>query len=213
VSLALKSTASRPPKPDGPIARAFAAGFTLVEMLVVLVIIGLISTVLLGGFERVLDIRLRLVDFLDGVEAPELVSDWFRGTVGGIVADAPTGADRFTGTATRLTGLSLAALNGTAGVPTPITWEVAFNEETGRTQLRYRNGADPWMVIASWPGDSGGLAYCGADRMCHDAWPPDKDAAQLPQLVRLDAVKGDRRWAILAAPQSDRAPLLTSAGR
>jgi prepilin-type N-terminal cleavage/methylation domain-containing protein len=204
---------NRPTSADGAAAGRTlpATGFTLVELLVVLVIIGLITTVLLTGFERVLDIRLRLAEFLDGVEAPVLISDWFRSTIGGLVAETAEGPSRFVGEPRKMTALSLAPLEAAAGVPTAITWEVAFNDQSGRTQLRYRNGTEPWMLVASWPGDSGGLRYCGPDLVCHATWPPDKDAPQLPQLVRLDAVKGSDPWPILAAPQSDRQPLQTGA--
>jgi len=190
---------------------AAAGGFTLVEMLVVLVIVGLVSAVLLSGFERVLDIRLRLAAFLDGTEAPVLVADWFRATVGGIVA-APAGSPgRLIGAPRHLSALSLAALDGTAGVPTPIDWELRFNDDSGRSELRYRDGGGDWMLIASWPGDTGGFSYCGPDLVCHAAWPPDKQAAQLPALVRLDAVKGSEDWPILAAPQSSSPALSTGA--
>jgi prepilin-type N-terminal cleavage/methylation domain-containing protein len=181
-----------------------AAGFTLVEMLVVLVIVALISGVLLSAFERVLDIRLRLAAFLDGVDAPVLVADWFRASVGGLVPDAETGRNRFAGTAHRMSGLSLAPLNAAAGVPTQILWEVVFDADAGRSYLRYRNGEDRTMTIASWPGDYGGLHYCGDDLACHDSWPLDDRSIQLPALIRLDAIKGSERWPILAAPQSGR---------
>jgi prepilin-type N-terminal cleavage/methylation domain-containing protein len=91
----------RPISASGPFRRrdaTAATGFTLVEMLVVLVIAALISGVLLSAFERVLDIRVRLAAFLDGVDAPTLVADWFRASVGGLVPDAKTGRDRFAGT-------------------------------------------------------------------------------------------------------------------
>jgi prepilin-type N-terminal cleavage/methylation domain-containing protein len=187
----------------------YSGGFTLVELLVVLVIIGLISGVLLTGFERVLDIRLRLGEFLDGVEAPVLVADWFRASIGGLVPDAPDGPDKFIGAPRKMIGLSLAPINATAGVPTRITWQIVFNDQTRRSELRYSNEEQPDMIIASWPGNIGALWYCGSDFVCHDTWPPDKEAAQLPSLVRLDAIKGDDRWPILAAPQADRNPLQT----
>ena len=185
-------------------------GFTLLELLVVLVIIGIVSGVLLTAFERVLDIRLRLAAFLDGVEAPTLVADWFRSSIGGLVPDAPAGTGRFAGGPHKLTGLSLAPLNGTAGVPTRVAWEIGFDVDAERSYLRYRNGDDEAMTIASWPGAAGGLRYCGPDFACHETWPPDERAvAQLPMLVRLDAVKGAEPWPILAAPQGEHAPPLT----
>lgn len=176
----------------------------MVELLVVLTVVALISAVILSGFGRVLDIRLRLAAFLDGVDAPVLVADWFRGSVAGLVPDARGGRDRFAGNARRLTGLSLAPLNATAGVPTRITWEVMFDADAGRSYLRYRNGEASEMTIASWPGDYGGLRYCGSDRACHPSWPVDERSTQLPALIRLDAIKGDESWVVLAAPQADR---------
>ena len=194
----------------GPLGRRDAppeSGFTLVELLVVLVVVTLISGVLLSGFERVLDIRLRLAGFLDGMDAPTLVADWFRASVDGLLPDVDKGRDRFAGNRRRMSGLSLAALNATAGVPTRITWEVVFDAEARRSYLRYRNNEDREMTIASWPGDDGGLQYCGSNFVCHDSWPLDARSAQLPALIRLDAVKGSEPWPILAAPRGDRDPL------
>ncbi|MGA8398608.1 MAG: prepilin-type N-terminal cleavage/methylation domain-containing protein [Stellaceae bacterium] len=205
------SPASIPPSRPSRRQPGAPGGFTLVELLVVLVIVALISGVLLTAFDRILDIRLRLATFLDGVEAPTLVADWFRSTVGGLVADTRTGAGHFTGDAHHLTGLTLAPLDAAAGVPTVITWEVVFDAGAGRTHLRYRDRNDRTMDIASWPGDVGGLRYCGPDFVCRDKWPPDKEASELPLLIRLDAVKGDEPWPILAAPRADRTPLRTSA--
>jgi prepilin-type N-terminal cleavage/methylation domain-containing protein len=205
------SLASIPPKLPSRQQPSAPGGFTLVELLVVLVIIGLISGVLLTAFDRILDIRLRLATFLDGVEAPTLVADWFRSTVGGLVADTRTGAGHFAGDAHHLTGLTLASIDGAAGVPTVMVWEVVFDPVAGRTHLRYRDRNDRTMDIASWPGDFGGLRYCGPDFACRDTWPPDKDASELPLLIRLDAIKGDAPWPILAAPRADRSPLRTGA--
>lgn len=189
------------------------AGFTVLELLTVLVLISLLSLVLMTGFERVLDIRSRLTTFVDETEAPVLVADWFRATISGLVADGPDGSDRFVGRPRQLVGLSLAPLNGTAGVPTRITWEIVFNDQTGRSSLRYRNRAEPDMIIASWPGDAGGLRYCDADLRCHDAWPADSRATQLPFLVELVVIKGSDPWPILSAPISDRGPSRGSADK
>ena len=118
--------------------KAPECGFTLTELLIVLVIVALVGGVLLSGFERVLDIRVRLAAFLDGVEAPVLVADWFRSSVSGLLADSPSGTDRFAGGPRRLTGLSIAPVNGSAGVPTRIAWEVVFSP------LTKSNRANSW---------------------------------------------------------------------
>lgn len=182
--------------------------------MVVLVIVALISGTLLFAFQSVLDIRLRLAQFLDGTDTPNLVAGWFRETVDGLVPDAKDGTDAFSGAPRRLTGLSLAPLNGLAGVPTQITWEVAFNSSTGRTDLRYQAANQPQMTIASWPDDRGGFQYCDPSLVCYDRWPPPSGtASEVPSLIRLDAIRGTEAWAILAAPRNGLDPLPKQQGQ
>lgn len=188
-------------------ARTQAPGFTLIEILVVLTIVALISGSVLLAFQRILDVRLRLAQFLDGTDTPNLIAGWFRDLVDGLVPDIKDGADQFAGSARSFTGLSVAPLNGMAGVPTRITWQLAYDPDAGRTYLRYQAASDPGLTIASWPEDRGAIQYCAPDLACYDAWPPpSKKVAQVPSLIRLDIVKGTESWAILAAPQSDHDP-------
>lgn len=185
-------------------ARGRASGFTLVEVLVVLLIVALISGSMFSAFQRVLDVRLRLVQFLDGTDTPNLVAGWFRQTVDGLVPDVKDGADLFSGGARRFTGLSLAPLDGMGGVPTRITWRLDYDPDAGRTYLHYQAASDAGWTVASWPDNRGQIRYCGSDLTCFDAWPPPaKKVSQVPSLIRLDIVKGTEPWAILAAPQSD----------
>ena len=189
-----------------------AQGFTLVEVIVVLVIVALISGTVLAAFERVLDVRLRLAAFLDGTDTPNLIAGWFRESVAGLIPDVPQGSGEFKGTARRFSGLTLAPLNGMSGVPTPVVWQLEFKDDTGRTYLTYQAAADPRMTIASWPDDRGDIQYCTADLNCYDTWPPPRRrVAQVPTLIRLDIVKGAAPWAILASPQNDREPAVLPA--
>jgi prepilin-type N-terminal cleavage/methylation domain-containing protein len=187
-----------------------AGGFTIIEILVVLVIVSLISGILLFAFQRVLDVRVRLAAFLEGSDVPTLVAGWFRGSVEGLLPDQQGGADVFAGTARRFTGLSDAPIDGDPGVPIRITWELRYEAATGRTYLRYQGGNAAPLTVASWPGDLGGISYCGADLACGSTWPPPRaapgQAEELPALIRLDAVKGARFWPILAAPAAARNP-------
>jgi prepilin-type N-terminal cleavage/methylation domain-containing protein len=184
------------------------AGFTLIEVLVVLALVALITAILLFAFQRVLDIRVRLAAFLEGTDVPTLIAGWFRGSVDGLLPDVKDGGDQFAGTPRRFSGLSVAPIDGIAGVPTRISWELAFDPDRGRTYLRYQDGDGQPLTVASWPGDLGGLHYCAPDLTCYDNWPPPiEKPTELPSLIRLDAVRGTEFWPILAAPQADRDPL------
>ncbi len=202
----------------GADGRETAAGFTLIEMLVVLVITAAITAILLSAFERVLDIRVRLAAFLDGTDEPTLVAGWFRGSVDGLLPDAKGGDNVFVGAPRRFSGLTVAAIDGPPGVPAAIVWSVVYEADRGRTYLRYQAGTQSEWTIASWPGDSGALSYCEADLTCTGTWPLSQGAAplgtvaavtppQLPAMIRLDAIKGNKPWPILAAPQAGRDPL------
>jgi hypothetical protein len=95
-----------------------------------------------------------------------------------------------------------------AGVPTRITWEIAFDGGAGRTYLRYQDGSAQVLTVASWPDDRGNFRYCGPDLACYETWPPaDKDKmTEVPSLILLNILKGTEDWAILAAPRADRDP-------
>jgi hypothetical protein len=97
-------------------------------------------------------------------------------------------------------------------------WSLAYEPDRGRTYLRYKAGAQAPWTVASWVGDSGALSYCEADLTCTGTWPAPQGSAalgrvvavtapQLPAIIRLDAVKGEEAWPILAAPQAGRDPL------
>ncbi len=188
-------------------SRVDASGFTLIEMLVVLVIVALVSGIMLTAYEHILDIRVRLAAFLDGTDAPTLVADWFRSSIDGLLPDQKDGDDVFAGTAQKFVGLSVAPIDGTQGVPTRIEWDLVFDPRSGRTSLRYRSGTEESLTIASWPGNRGGFRYCGDDLTCGDSWPPsDRTESQLPALIVLEAVRGNDVWPIAGAPQATRDP-------
>jgi prepilin-type N-terminal cleavage/methylation domain-containing protein len=192
-----------------------AGGFTLIEMVVVLIIVAMIGAIVVTSYQRILDIRIRLAAFLDGVDAPTMIAGWFRGSVEGLIADQKGGADVFAGTSRRFAGLSVSAIDGTPGVPTRIAWELVFDPVAARTALSYRHDDRDALMVASWPGDRGQLRYCDPRLVCSESWPPANllasqlgslKVSQLPALIILDAVRGTAEWPIVAAPQADRDP-------
>ena len=67
-------------------ARA-AAGFTLLEALVTLVVVSLIITLLMQALSQSLDLRARLLRHEDQTRVAGLQAQWFRDTVGSALPD------------------------------------------------------------------------------------------------------------------------------
>ena len=90
-------------------------GFTLMEMLVVLVITSLAAGLLMQASTQVLGLQARLNAQLDGLRGPALGADWLRQVVQGLQPDYDDGANRFRGSARGFAGLTTNALSGSYG--------------------------------------------------------------------------------------------------
>ena len=165
-------------------------GFTLVEMLVVLVLVSLISILLLDGFIYILHLRSRFLDQLDDSQTGILQEYWFRSTIAGIITDYEDGKHIFQGKSKELSGLTLAALDMKAGVPTSFAWQLQYAD--GITTLRYQNSQGDYWEVAKWSGDSGGFQYMSVDGQWYEQWPPllGSPALQIPQIILF---QGQRR--------------------
>jgi hypothetical protein len=85
-------------------------------------------------------------------------------------------------------------------VPTPLAWRLAFNPESGETQLLYgaNKGAAP---IISWQGNRGKFSYLDAKGEYHESWPPPLGSwPQLPAAIRVEALRDGQPTIIFAAP-------------
>jgi general secretion pathway protein J len=171
-------------------------GFTLLEILVVLVLVGFISTLLLQGFVYILQIRTRFITQLDDLQKGAMQEYWFRSSVIGILADfEPTKTKDFfqanklkvfKGEKHLFDGLTIAALNADAGVPIGFTWEINY-ESDGYTYLNYINHNNETWHIMRWLGDLGEFNYMAKDGEWHSQWPPKftDDPPQLPRAIML----------------------------
>jgi len=82
------------------------AGFTLIEVLVVMIMVAMISGVLFQALERAYRLQERFGVTLFNVQQGQMVSDWYRQTVQGLYPDYPNGASVFQGQEQAFTGLS-----------------------------------------------------------------------------------------------------------
>ena len=200
-------------------------GFSVLEVLVVLVIVGLVVATMIPSVSQLLDARVRLAPFLDQAEESSQVGDWYRQVVGGVVADYSNGAHKFKGDAGRITGLTVMAFGGGIGAPTP--FELGLEERKDRIALTVRTESRAAVDLLTWAKDAPGAEsarfwYFDGDRWV-DHWPNtdlntllisgfdvinQATPSEIPKLIRLDAVLSGRRWVFVANPRSPpRQPL------
>lgn len=172
-------------------ARAARRGFTLVEMLVVLVLVSLLATLLIEGTGFLVG-KYAAVERLrreEGLAA--LGGHWFASTVGATVPSRRAGR-RFAGDETAFEGVTLQPLAAESGRPTRIRWSI--DEDGSRGVVYAEEGAGPWTVLASADGPLA-FQYAGSSRRWQARWPPAADSRErIPRMVRLVSSGGRTLW-------------------
>jgi len=164
-------------------------GFTLLEVIVVLMISSLITAILFQGLSLILDTRFRVINALTRIESVGLQESIVTTPLRGMLPDHKGELGVFAGDERRLKGLTLSPLYGTIGAPTAFAMTLDHNITEDETLLIYVEvGYDP-VVIARWPGDIGAFSYLGRKGDWEKRWPPFSaapDTIQVPRTVRLD---------------------------
>lgn len=228
-------TAQRVPGPGRAVGRAVPRGFTLLEMLVVLIITSLAAGLLMEASTHVLGLQQRLNAQLERLRGPALSADWLRQVVQGLQPDYDDGAHRFTGTARGFAGLTTNALSGAYGGLEPFAVVLQHDAATDTTTLRYApgagagavagrmadalpedvNGAGRAVVLLRWPGNAQRLRYWDDKGAPHEDWPPP--LGQWPPLPRAITLEGDGNgnnegtgapWVVVATHQGPLWPTL-----
>lgn len=201
------------------------SGFTLVEVLVVLIIVGFASVLLTQGLGQIFTARARLGPFIDQSEDASRIGIWFRQVAGGVMPDTLGGANVFTGTDSIVQGLTVMPMGAVSGAPTPFRMELA-TASPGSSALRISSYGGPTIDLFTWRDDEPGansvrFSYFDGTQWV-DHWPlADSEQRfkqplgsivniqppQLPKLIRLDAILGGRPWVLVAAPHGPDRPL------
>ena len=106
-------------------------GFTLIEMLVVLVLIALVVGLVFEGLGRVADLRHRLARHLDGALDNAIVGSWFRSSISALLPDRDGAPDAFRGGPSEMSGLTLQPLDQPTGAAVPFAWRLAADPASG----------------------------------------------------------------------------------
>lgn len=164
-----------------------SAGFTLFEVIVVLVITGLISVVLIQGLGLVLAVRTSVASKIIDLDQIVLHRNLVLEPLRGIVPDYPERPYVFSGTAERIHALTVRTLQERSGTPTGITISLVYNSDRGETLAMYQeDGRDP-IELMSWKGKTGAFSYRDRTGAWSDIWPvEDKPSSQTPWVIRLE---------------------------
>lgn len=146
-------------------------GFTLLEMMVVLVIVSLISVLLMQGFSFVTGLQERIRLQLVTVQNVELKEQWFRLVTRAIIREETTPEDRFQGDNNQFSGITLQPLHNKLGIPTQVQWRIEYDGEN--TSLFYSEADEEQIRIISWRGQEQSFQYLDDEGVFHDEWPPE----------------------------------------
>lgn len=159
-------------------------GFTLLEVLVVLVLVSLVVGFLMQGFGHVLKLRVYFVGHAEQQQTRILKEQWFRSLVGSVTPAYSEGVDQFQGEKTKITGLTMAALDSRPGVPAPL--KLQLENEDGTVELRYRTSGGAEWVLGQWQDAEGSFEYLDKKGDWHTRWPPGLGVhEQLPVAIQL----------------------------
>lgn len=160
-------------------------GFTLIEVLVVLIIVAMISGVLFQVLERAYRLQERFGVELFNVQHGQMAADWYRQSVQGLLPDYPDGRNIFQGKDREFSGLSSNPPSDGYGMPTPITWKIRNNRQNGTMELAYLEGKQETIILA-WHSNEARFFYFDEKQTSHDSWPPPLGrSTQLPKQIQL----------------------------
>jgi len=185
-------------------------GFTVIEMLVVLILVGLLTTLLMQGFSYVLGLRIRFLDQLDRQRVGALQMHWFRQVCMTLSPDQPDGEWVFSGEDRLLRGLTLSPLQGGYGAPSPVTLKIENRE--GQLILQYTSGKGEPLEIGRWQSHEGGFHYLDDEGDWHRQWPPSLETRESPHqlprgiLLAVEDVRGPKVWCVSLSGQRDPPP-------
>ena len=162
------------------------AGLTLLELLVVLVLAGLITTLMMQGFGFALSLYQQ-VEKRQGIAAKEmLASRWFRDVNESLIPSKIPGQS-LVGSKTKFNATTLMPLLDESGVPVQIEWQLERRGE--KTTLLYREKNQELETRINLSPLSI-LQYKNHKGAWLDEWPADIDTYNLPGAIRIQGPDG-----------------------
>lgn len=185
-----------------------STGFTLIEVLVVMIMVTLISGVALQALERAYRLKERFGLELFNVQQGQMATDWYRQSVNGLYPDYRDGANVFHGGEQEFTGLSTNPLSDDYGIVTPIAWKLHSQPQNGTTGLSYIENNQETFIL-SWRGNQARFIYLDDTHTAHDRWPPRLGLfPQLPTQIQIQTKDAGENITLIASPMGPTTPPL-----
>ncbi len=160
-------------------------GFTLLEILVVLVIVGLTSTLLYQMSSFFFTIHNRVLIHVDRQHEAMLSREWLSQTVSHMAPDYDQRFGGVTGNSNSLSFLSLSSLDGEQGIAQRVQWIIAPSVAGSELKYQGRN-ENVWTVASFKRGAELVFRFRDGSGTWHNQWPPEKAGApDLPDLILL----------------------------
>ena len=161
-------------------AATAAGGFTLVEMLVVLVLVSLLGTLVIQGTGFFLRQYTTVKRVHRESSLAALRRHWFVSTVAAMVPSR-LATRRFAGDGRSFEGVTLQPLAAEAGRPVRVRWSI----DAGRV-LYSERGRQPWTVLSGHEGPLG-FQYADSSGVWQERWAPNGSGESIPRMVRLSS--------------------------
>jgi general secretion pathway protein J len=169
------------------------SAFTLLEMLVVLMLVSLISTLLMQALAYIGKVNLSFHQHASSSRKELLVFGWFRDAVENLVApERGHAAMRFRGDEFSFEAVSMATLERRLGVPRPFAFRLERRDGQPGAQLIYvRILEDSRWPLLQLQGQAR-FRYLDERGAWHGSWPPSPSAEyQLPEALALEALEDE----------------------
>lgn len=170
-------------------------GFTLMEILVVLVLVSLISGLLMEGFGSVLRLRFNVTQQIKKQNIQQLQEYWFRNLVTGIIVNTKQEKVLFQGSEIQLQAQSINTLTAPTGVPRKFL--LKLETQTGTIILKYSDNDKMEWSLGEWNARHASFSYLDYEGHWVSNWPPQAGitAQQLPQAIQLQ-IDGNIDWMV-----------------
>lgn len=169
-------------------ARKSQQGLSLLEMMVVLVIVSLVSTLIIQGFGYTLGLYQRVVQIQQSHNTETLTYHWLRSSLSSLAAPKED-IHTFKGNQLELEGYSFQALQARSGIKTKIGWKL---QSQGTMLKLFYSERENSFKVYQWEDVQGGFEYRDANGSWQTHWPVNEgNPKKLPEMIRLKLLGPD----------------------